>query len=111
MSRIERAAPAAAILSALTSFVCCLPLGFLAALGAAGGGVILASLRPWLLGLSAILLAVGFAQLYRGGRACAKRSVASVILLWTATVLVLALILFPEMVAGLLADLSTPGVK
>ncbi len=78
------AAPIAAILSALASLACCLPLVFLAALGAAGASGFFVFLRPWLLGLSTILLAVGFFQLYWGGQQCTRRSTGSVILFWAA---------------------------
>lgn len=98
------AAPVAAILSALASVACCLPLAFLAALGSASAGAYIAALRPWLLGLAGALLAVGFFQLYRGGRHCARRSTTSVVLFWMALAAVLALTLFPQVVAGVLAD-------
>jgi hypothetical protein len=105
MNRNETVASVAAVISALASVACCLPWGFLAALGATGVSVLSVSLRPWLLVLSAILLGAGFVQLYRSGRTCARRSVASIVLFWTATVVVIALILFPQVIAGFLADL------
>jgi len=101
------AAPSAAIVSALASVACCLPVAFLAALGSASVGAYIAPLRPWLLGLACVLLAVGFFQLYRGGRLCARRSTASVVLFWIALAAVLVLALFPQVVAGVLADAFT----
>jgi hypothetical protein len=97
-------ASVAAMVSAIATIGCCVPLGFLAALGAAGASAFLASARPWLLGLSVLLLGAGFVQQYRGARCGVKRSVLSVVLLWTATAVVLAMLLFPQAVAGFLAD-------
>ncbi len=98
------AAPVAAIVSAVATIGCCLPLGFLGALGAAGGGVLFTSLRPWLLGLSVVLLGFGFFQYFRGAQCGLKRSRVAVVLLWVATLLVLLLALFPQPVASFLAD-------
>jgi len=50
------AAPLAAILSTISSIVCCLPIGFLAAFGAAGASAVFASLRPWLMVVSGTML-------------------------------------------------------
>lgn len=101
----ERVAPALAVVASLGSIACCLPFGFLAALGSAGASVFLVSLRPWLLGLALVLLVVGFLQIYRKRGSCPKRSAGSVALFWTATTLVLAILLFPQLIAGLLAGL------
>ena len=97
------AAPVAAVLSAIGSLACCLPLAFLGALGAAGASRFFAALRPWLLVLSAFLLAIGFVQVYRAGKSCRRRSTASVVIFWMAVVIFLALLLFPQQIAGLLA--------
>src|SRR6202167_5323732 len=60
----ERATPVAAVIAALSTLACCLPFGFLGAVGLAGASVRLQSLRPWLLVSAAILLGIGFIQLY-----------------------------------------------
>jgi hypothetical protein len=96
------AAPIVAILSVIAPVTCCLPLTFLAALGAAGASSVFAALRPWLLALSAGMLAVGFVQLYRQ-RNCSRRSTVGVALLWIAVTIFLAMLFFPQQVAGLLA--------
>lgn len=57
-----------AILASLLTLGCCLPLAFLGAAGVAGASVFLAGARPWLLGLSIVLLAWGFFQVRRGLR-------------------------------------------
>jgi hypothetical protein len=97
------AAPMAAILSAIGSLACCLPLAFLGALGAAGASAVLATLRPWLLVLSAVFLVIGFVRVYREGRSCRRRSIASVALFWIAVAVFLAMLFFPQQIAGLLA--------
>ena len=57
MKHSENIAPLAAAIGALSTLVCCLPLGIAAAAGAAGLAVVLEPLRPWLLGSSVTLLA------------------------------------------------------
>ncbi len=107
----EAGAPVAAIVSSLASLACCLPLGFLGAVGAAGAGVLFTSLRPWLLGLSVVLLGFGFFQYFRAQRCGVKRSALGVILLWFATLVVLLLALFPQPIASFLADRFIGGAK
>lgn len=102
MKNSERVTPVAAIVSAILSMACCLPIALPLALWAAGLGVVLETLRPWFLGLSLGLLGLGFFQLYRK-RACGRRSAASLVLLGIATVVVLSFALFPQLVASLLA--------
>jgi hypothetical protein len=93
-----------AILSSLASLSCCLPLGFAAALGAGAASAFLTTLRPWLLGLSLVLIGLGFWQ-QRGATQCAvKGRVLGQVLLWAAVVVVLGMILFPQQIAGFLAD-------
>jgi len=67
MKPLSKLTPLAAVAASLASLTCCLAFGFLAALGSAGAAVWLTSLRPWLLGLSALLLIIGFCQLYIDG--------------------------------------------
>ena len=50
MKHSEKIAPAAAVISAFSTLTCCLPLGIAAAAGAAGLGVLVEPLRPWLIG-------------------------------------------------------------
>ena len=102
MKVAERATPVAAVIAALSTLACCLPLGFLGAVGFAGLSVWAQSLRAWFLGLAITLLVVGFVQLYRGNQ-CKKRSPLSIAMLWVATAIVLLVILFPQMIASLLA--------
>ena len=103
-------APLSAIFSAIVAASCCLPLGtFAIAAGFAGAGAFMDSARPYFLGLSLLLLGFGFWQTY-GSRSCAvRRSRAAVFTIWFAAGLVLILLLFPQAIAGFLADLSTKG--
>jgi hypothetical protein len=96
------AAPIVAIMSAIASVACCLPLALVAALGAAGASAVFAALRPWLLVLAAIMLVIGFTQLYRA-RKCRRRSIGSVTLFWVAAAIFLAMLFFPQVIATLLA--------
>jgi cytochrome bd-type quinol oxidase subunit 2 len=103
MKAIERATPVAAVLAALATMSCCLPFGFLAALGLAGASVRLQTARPWLIVGACVLLCVGCVQLYLGRNQCKKRSPLSVALFWIATVIVLLIILFPQVIANFVA--------
>jgi len=51
MKHTEKITPVAAAVSALSTIACCLPSGIAAAAGAAGLGVVVEPLRPWLVGL------------------------------------------------------------
>jgi hypothetical protein len=101
----ERVAPVAAAMSALATIACCLPLGIAGAVGALGLSVALESLRPWLIGLAVILLGVSFVQIYRGRTTCQRRSRLSLVLFGVSAVVVLAVIIFPQKLAELLAVL------
>lgn len=104
MRVLEKGAPGAAILAALSALACCLPFGILGALGLATVSVWIAPLRPWLLGAAVLLLVLGFWQIYRRGNQCnAQRSRASVALFWFAVVVVLLVTVFPQLIANWLA--------
>jgi cytochrome bd-type quinol oxidase subunit 2 len=99
----ERATPVAAVIAALSTLACCLPFGFLGAMGLAGLSVWAQSFRNWFIGGAAILLVVGFVQLYRGRNQCKKRSPVSIALFWVAVAIVLLIVLFPQVIASLVA--------
>jgi len=102
MNVSEKGAPTAAILAALSTLACCVPLGFLGAAGLAGVSVWAQHYKAWLLAASIALLCVGSLQLY-WRKSCAKRSTASLVLFWTAVVVVILVILFPQLIASLVA--------
>ncbi len=95
-------APVAAVLSAVSALACCLPWGIGAALGALGLSVFYARFQMWFIVLSLLLLCLGLFQVMRTGRSCSlRRSRAEITLLCIAAAIVIAIILFPEWVAGL----------
>jgi len=101
---LERGAPAAAILAALSALACCLPLGIVGALGLASVSVWLTPFRPWLLGAAVLLLALGGWQLYHRRNQCnARCSRISMALFWFAVVVVLLVTVFPQLVANWIA--------
>lgn len=100
-----------AIVSSLATMGCCLPLGFAGALGAAGASAFVQRFRPWLLALSVVLLGIGFWQQRRAKLCAVKRSYLSAVLLWTAVVLVVGMIVFPQEIAGFIADHFSRAAK
>jgi hypothetical protein len=79
MTHSEKITPVAAALSAVSTLACCLPSGIAMAAGAAGIGVVMELLRPWLIGFSIARLEVGFVQLNCSNRQpapqpCGQRS-------------------------------------
>src|SRR5713101_4639380 len=100
-----------AIVSSLATIGCCLPLGFAGALGAAGASAFVQRFRPLLLGLSIVLLGIGFWQQRREKLCSVKRNYFSALLLWTAVVFVTAMIVFPQEIAGFIADHLSGAAK
>lgn len=103
MRAAERATPVAAVIAAFSTLACCLPFGFLGAVGLAGASLWLQAARPWLRASAGILLALGFIQLYVRSSQCRKRSPLSIALFWAAAAIVLLVILFPQAIASLIA--------
>jgi len=99
----ERATPVAAVIAAISTLACCLPFGFLGAVGLAGLSIWAQTFRGWFLAIAVVLLVVGFVQLYRNRSQCKKRSRASIVLFWIATAIVLLVVLFPQIIASLIA--------
>ncbi len=93
-----------AMLSSVATISCCLPLGFAAALGAGAASAFFTTLRPWLLGLSVALLGLGFWQQHRAKHCAVRGRLLGSVLLWAALVVVLGMILFPQQIAGFIAD-------
>ena len=97
-------ASVSAVFAAVAATSCCLPLfPFGAAAGVAGGAAWFAALQPYLLILSVALLGFGFYKARRARQCNARPGVVPAILLWTSTAVVLAVILFPQAIASLLA--------
>lgn len=98
----DKSAPVAAIVAALSTLACCVPLGFLGAVGLAGVSVWAQHYKLWLLVASIAFLCIGSVQLYFK-KSCTKRSTSSLVLFWIALVVILLVILFPQLVASLIA--------
>ena len=108
---LTRLAPGAAIGSVLAAMGCCLPLAIPAGSAAAALGLALEPLRPWLMGLSVALVSLGVIQLRRDRRACRRRSPWRIGMLAVSAVLVGTALLFPQVLAGLIADWFPGGPR
>ena len=104
MKHGEKIAPVMAALAGLATIACCLPMAFAAAAVTASFGMAVAPYQPWFLGLSALLLMVGAVQVRQKQRACGTRSYSSLIVFSLSAVIVLLVVVFPQVIAGLLAD-------
>ena len=101
----ERLTPVAAAVAALAAFACCLPLGLLSAFGVLMLSSMFAPLQQWFLLAATILIAIAAVQLWRGQRVCRTRGRRfSLIVFFLSAAIVLAVLLFPQVVAGLFAD-------
>ena len=103
MKHTEKLAPAGALTAALISISCCVPFGITAAFGLAGISMFASRYQLWLIGASVLLLLMGVVQIVRRP-ACHRRSPTSIVLLCVSAVLVGAVTLFPQSIAGFLAD-------
>ena len=97
-----KSAPIAAIVAALSTLACCVPLAFLGAVGVASVSIWAQHYKFWLLLASVGFLCIGFVQLYFR-KSCTKRSAASLVIFWTAVVVVILVTLFPQLIASLIA--------
>jgi len=96
----------AALGSVVLASSCCLPLlPFLFAAGAAGTSAFFVKIRPFLLAASLLFIACGFYQAWRAKQCNCKQNVLTTVLLWFSTVVVVAFILFPQVIANFLANL------
>jgi len=124
-SRAQNLSLAGALLSAVAASSCCLGPLLLAALGLGGAGAFatLAAFRPYILGVTAALLAAGFYLTYRTPRAasgdacgCERRNTrrAGKVGLWIAAALVLLFAASPTLLARALerpAKAAPSGVR
>ena len=99
-----------AVGSVLATLTCCLPvLPFVLAAGTASSARFLSSyigaLRPYLLGLSVLLIALGFYQSRRASQCNCKPSVLSQVVLWLSALIVAISILLPQAFADLVERL------
>jgi hypothetical protein len=104
MKHVEKVTPVAAALTSLATLVCCLPMGFAAAAATASLSIVVATYQRWFLGASVILLFVGLMQLHRVQRTCTTRPYGSMVVFGVSAVIVLMVVLFPQVLAGIVAD-------
>ena len=104
MKHGEKVAPVMAAVTSLGTLACCLPVGFAAAALTASLSMGVAAYQPWFLGASVLLLLVGAVQLRQTQRVCGTRSYSSLIVFGISAVIVVLVVLFPDVIAGLLAD-------
>ena len=104
MKHAEKVAPVMAAVTSLATIACCLPMGFAAAALTASLSIAVAAYQPWFLGTSLLLLLVGGVQLRQTQRACGRRLSSSLIIFSVSAIIVVLVVLFPQVIAGLLAD-------
>lgn len=97
-------ASAGAAASVLTTLMCCLPFGFAAGSALASVSFVVGEHRGWFVAASFALLALGFVQLRRGQRACARTRTLPAVVFLISTAIVLLVVFFPQVVASLMAD-------
>ncbi len=104
------AAALSAVGSVLVALTCCLPvLPFVLAAGTASSASFLAryvgALRPYLLAVSVLFIALGFYQSRRATQCNCKPSVLSQVVLWLSALIVAISILLPQAFADLVERL------
>ena len=104
MKHGEKVAPVMAALTGLATIACCLPMGFAVAAVTASLSMAVAAYQPWLLGASVLLLLVGAVQLRQTQRRCGTSAYSSLIVFGLSAVIVTLVLLFPDVIAALLAD-------
>jgi hypothetical protein len=109
-SKAALAAALSALASVLAAATCCLPvLPFVLAAGTAGTATFLSSfiggVRPYLLGLSVLLIALGFYQSRRATQCNGKPGFITQLVLWTSALIVAISILLPQAFADLMERL------
>jgi uncharacterized membrane protein len=105
-SKSTAVASIAALASVIAASSCCLPLlPFLFAAGAASTSAFFSEFRPYLLVLSVLLVAFGFYKSWRAKQCNCRPSRISIFLLWFSAIVVVVMILFPQVIASLVADL------
>ena len=104
MKHGDKVAPVMAAVTSLATLACCLPMGFAAAALSASLSMAVAAYQPWFLGGSVLLLFIGAVQLRQTQRTCGARSYSSLIVFGVSAVIVALVVIFPEVIAGLLAD-------
>jgi len=106
MTVAQKVTPLAAVAAALSSLICCMPLGLIGAVGLSGFALRAARYRLWFVILAFLLLIASCFQVYRRQKSCKTRSKGSVITFWIAVAFVGFIVLFPQVIAGVLAQVG-----
>jgi hypothetical protein len=104
MKNSEQVTPVAAAVTALSTLLCCVPTSFAAAIATTSVGVFVAHHQGWFLAASVVLIAIGGIQLRRATACSAGRKRWSALVLALSAGIVVAVIFFPQVLAGLMAD-------
>jgi hypothetical protein len=104
MKHGEKVAPVMAAVTSVATIACCLPVGFAAAAVTASLSMAVAAYQSWFLVASVLLLLVGAAQLRQTQRVCGTRSNSSLVVFGISAAIVVLVVVFPDVIAGLLAD-------
>src|SRR5262245_18931835 len=101
----ERAAPLTAALTALAAFACCVPLGLAGAVGIVSASALFEAAQPWLPTVAALVHGLGVVHAYRRQKTCRRAlSRFSLVVLGLSAAVTLGVLLFPQIVARLIAD-------
>ena len=105
MKNSEQLTPAAAAVTALATFLCCVPTTFAAAVATTSVGLFVADYQGWFLTASVLLSPLARGRCGPPGAAVRRpgRRV-SAILLGVSAAIVVAIVLFPQVLAGFMAD-------
>jgi hypothetical protein len=103
MKNTEQVTPVAAAVTALSTLLCCVPTSFAAAIATTSAGVFVAQHQGWFLAASVVLIAIGVIQ-HRATVCSTGRKRWSAIVLAVSAGIVVAVIFFPQVLAGLMAD-------
>ena len=104
MKLADKVTPVMAALAAVSTLACCLPLPFAAAAVTGALATLVSAHQWWFIGASVVLLVLGFVQVRRAERTCRTRRTSSWIVYACCATVVVAVILFPQVLASILAD-------
>lgn len=100
----ERITPVMGAVSAVGTLACCLPVTGAALLGFGGMLGAFAQYQEWMLPASGLCLVLSAGLMWRTRRICKRTSKISAAILALSTAVVIAVLMFPQIVAGLLTD-------
>lgn len=109
MKNTEQVTPVAAAVTALSTLLCCVPTSFAAAMATTSVGLFVADHQGWFLAASVLMIVVGVFQLRRATVCSTRTKRISAVVLTISAAIVAAVIFFPQVVAGLMADWAMPA--